>query len=211
MGEVVRYSEAFKLRLVEDVAGGKYKSLEEARRRNGIRGYSTVSKWLKRYGQEFFSLLSSLCSLLPEQVILILMYIREIQTPRTSPIENGKPLQGTWNRAFDEVDLLDIRRPYRFLLPRWARNCRIKEWECFSIQDKRFFIEAFLGNVKLYRMAQVFLYDQETGRQFTFRKVIPGGGWRLPLSLANASVDSRSYGFFSVFTAGLMRIPSNWI
>jgi transposase-like protein len=38
MEELVRYSEAFKLRLVEDVANGKYKSLEEARRRNGICG-----------------------------------------------------------------------------------------------------------------------------------------------------------------------------
>jgi hypothetical protein len=124
------------------------------------------------------------------------MYTREIQPPRVSPVEDGKPLQGTWNRAFDEVDLLDIRRPYRVLLPRWARNSRIKEWECFSIQDKRFFLEAFLGNVKLYRIAQIFLYDQEAGRQYTFRKVIPGGGWRMPRSLANASVDSRSYGFF---------------
>jgi transposase-like protein len=52
MGEVVRYSEVFKLRLVEDVAGGKYKSLDEARRRNGIRGGSTLSKWIKRYGRE---------------------------------------------------------------------------------------------------------------------------------------------------------------
>jgi transposase-like protein len=52
MRDVVRYSEAFKLRLVEDVAGGKYKSLDEARRRNGIRGGSTLSKWIKRYGRE---------------------------------------------------------------------------------------------------------------------------------------------------------------
>ncbi|MFP3090101.1 transposase [Treponema sp. TIM-1] len=52
MKEVVRYSEAFKLRLVEDVAGGKYKSLEEARRRNGIRGLSTLSTWIKQYGRE---------------------------------------------------------------------------------------------------------------------------------------------------------------
>jgi hypothetical protein len=36
MRNVVRYSEAFKLRLVEDMAGGKYKSLDEAGRRNGI-------------------------------------------------------------------------------------------------------------------------------------------------------------------------------
>jgi transposase-like protein len=37
---------------VEDVAGGKYKNLEEARRRNGIRGASTLSKWIKQYGRE---------------------------------------------------------------------------------------------------------------------------------------------------------------
>ena len=52
MKEVVRYSEAFKLRLVEDVACGKYKSLDEARRRNGIRGPSTLRGWIKKYGRE---------------------------------------------------------------------------------------------------------------------------------------------------------------
>jgi transposase-like protein len=52
MREVVRYSEAFKLRLVENVANGKYKSLDEASRRNGLRGGSTLSKWIKQYGWE---------------------------------------------------------------------------------------------------------------------------------------------------------------
>ncbi|MDR3160227.1 MAG: hypothetical protein LBU28_01265, partial [Spirochaetaceae bacterium] len=31
---------------------GKYTSLDEARRRNGIRGASTVTKWIKHYGRE---------------------------------------------------------------------------------------------------------------------------------------------------------------
>jgi transposase-like protein len=52
MRNVVRYSETFKLRLVEDVAGGKYKSLDEAGRRNGIRGSATVARWIKQYGRE---------------------------------------------------------------------------------------------------------------------------------------------------------------
>jgi transposase-like protein len=52
MKDVVRYSEAFKLRLMEDVANGKYRSLDEAKRRNGIRGSSTLSKWIKQYGRE---------------------------------------------------------------------------------------------------------------------------------------------------------------
>jgi transposase-like protein len=48
MRNVVRYSGAFKLRLVEDVASGKYKSLDEAGRRNGgIRGRETAARWIK--------------------------------------------------------------------------------------------------------------------------------------------------------------------
>jgi transposase-like protein len=52
MKEVIRYSEAFKLRLVEDVANGKYASIEEARRRNGIRSSATLAYWIKQYGRE---------------------------------------------------------------------------------------------------------------------------------------------------------------
>jgi transposase-like protein len=52
MRDVIRYSEAFKVKLVEDIASGKYKSLNEAKRRNGIRGCGTLAKWLKRYGRE---------------------------------------------------------------------------------------------------------------------------------------------------------------
>ncbi|MDR2433218.1 MAG: DUF2804 domain-containing protein [Treponema sp.] len=124
------------------------------------------------------------------------MYTRKILSPCSSPIENGIPVQGTWDRAFDEVNLLDIHRPYLLPLPRWFRDSRIKEWECLGIQDDRFMLEAFLANVKLYRLAQVFLVDKESGERFVFRKLIPGTGWVLPRSLSNASVESRSFHFF---------------
>jgi transposase-like protein len=52
MRDVIRYSEAFKLRLVEEVAAGKYKSLNEAGRRNGIRGGAALRKRMKQYGRE---------------------------------------------------------------------------------------------------------------------------------------------------------------
>jgi hypothetical protein len=47
MRNVVRYSEVFKLRLAEDMAGEKYKSLDEAGRKNGIRGSATAARWIK--------------------------------------------------------------------------------------------------------------------------------------------------------------------
>ncbi|MDR2783726.1 MAG: hypothetical protein LBB48_07820 [Treponema sp.] len=48
MGDAVRYGEAFKQRPVEDVANGKYRSLDEASRRNGSRGNTTLGKRIKR-------------------------------------------------------------------------------------------------------------------------------------------------------------------
>jgi hypothetical protein len=103
---------------------------------------------------------------------------------------------GTWSQAFHEVDLLEIKRPFPLPLPRGLRDLRIKEWESFAVQDDHVYLEAFLANIKYYRVAQALLYDKETGEMLRFNKVIPFGGWRLPRSLWNSSAYSRSYGFF---------------
>jgi hypothetical protein len=124
------------------------------------------------------------------------LYTREIQLPQEAPIENGMPLAGTWKTAFGKVDLLDIKRPYLKPLPKALNNSRIKEWQFFLIQDDRFSLGAILSNVKLYRWAQVFLFDREGGEKLRFRKLLPFSGWHLPQTLSNASIDSRSYGFF---------------
>ncbi|MDR0525889.1 MAG: DUF2804 domain-containing protein [Spirochaetaceae bacterium] len=126
------------------------------------------------------------------------MYTREIQPPRGEPLEQGLPLQGTWTAPFDEVDLLRVRKPFSLPLPGWMKDCRIKEWEIFIVQDERFFLEAILCNLKYFRWAQVLLYDGQRKEKLRFRKLIPFGlgVWRMPRNLANASIDSRSYGFF---------------
>jgi hypothetical protein len=111
-------------------------------------------------------------------------------------VENGKPIQGTWTEAFKKVDLLSVRKPYPVPLPRGIKALMVKEWESFIIHDDRYFLQIRLCNMKYYRFALVIIYDCETNERLEFLKVIPGGGWRMPLSLDNASVDSRSYGFF---------------
>jgi len=124
------------------------------------------------------------------------MYAREILAPRGSPIEDRTPIEGTWDKAFSHVNLMDIHRPYRWPIPRWLKDCRIKEWEAFSVQDNRFVLEAFLGNIKLCRAAQVILYNKESGENFVFRKFMLPSGRRLPRSLAHESVECRSPRFF---------------
>jgi len=124
------------------------------------------------------------------------MYAREIQAPRATPIENGMPLAGTWTKAFSQVNLLDIHRPYRCQLPRWIRDARIKEWEGFSVQDDQFCLEAFLGNFKMFQATKIFLYNKETEEAYVFKKAAWGKNWRLPQKLENAAVECRAPGFF---------------
>ena len=52
MKEVVRYSEAFKRKVVEKVERGTYRCISEAQRKNGIGGHGTLVYWIKQYGRE---------------------------------------------------------------------------------------------------------------------------------------------------------------
>jgi len=124
------------------------------------------------------------------------MYTREILPPIASPIKDGNPVLGTWNKAFEKVDLHEIRKPYGVPCPRFLKGYRIKEWQAFNANNEFFTMEALFCNLKLFRMAQVILYDKENEKKYIFRKIKPGAGWYLPVSLANSSVDSHMPRFF---------------
>jgi hypothetical protein len=124
------------------------------------------------------------------------VYTREIQKPKPSPVENGTPIYGTWTQAFNKVDLLSVHKPYSIPLPRVIKALKVKEWESFIIHDDRYLLQIRFCNMKYHRFALVMMYDCQTNERLEYLKVIPGGGWRMPLSLDNASVDSFSDGFF---------------
>ena len=48
--QTVRYSEAFKLKVVRDLEDGRFGTSFEASKDYGIGGTSTVSRWVKKYG-----------------------------------------------------------------------------------------------------------------------------------------------------------------
>ena len=52
VGTSIRYSEAFKRRVVDELERGKHPSITSASRTYGIRGAMTVCKWIRKYGSE---------------------------------------------------------------------------------------------------------------------------------------------------------------
>ena len=49
---ILRYSEAFKRQVVDELERGKHSSIEKVRRVYGIRGSMTVWGWVRKYGRE---------------------------------------------------------------------------------------------------------------------------------------------------------------
>ena len=49
--DTIRYSEALKQQVLRELAEGKFPSVQAAARAYGIRGGSTIQKWMRRYGQ----------------------------------------------------------------------------------------------------------------------------------------------------------------
>ena len=50
MADNIKYSEAFKRQVVDELARGRHQSIESARRAYGIKGSMTVTHWVRRYG-----------------------------------------------------------------------------------------------------------------------------------------------------------------
>jgi transposase-like protein len=52
MSTSVRYSEGFKLQVIDELSSGKFKNIAAARAAYGITGARTVQLWLRKYGRE---------------------------------------------------------------------------------------------------------------------------------------------------------------
>jgi transposase-like protein len=53
--ETVTYSEAFKMQVVEEISSGKFATITQAQKAYGIRGMTTIQKWIKKYGKGRFA------------------------------------------------------------------------------------------------------------------------------------------------------------
>ncbi len=94
MKTTLRYSQAFKKQVVEEIAGGKFKSANQARRAYGIRGTATVTRWVEEYGRE---------DLLPKRIRIETMKERDELKPQSlAKDQNWSQLSRFWGLPHGE-------------------------------------------------------------------------------------------------------------
>jgi hypothetical protein len=122
------------------------------------------------------------------------MYTRDIKPPAASPVHEGKPLQGTWTRPFERVDLLEIARPFSLPIPNWLANLRIKEWQSVIVQNDEAYFMAFAANLKLLRFLGAVFCDKKSGGIKRYIDYAPLTFWELPRSLADSYAECGGLG-----------------
>ena len=50
--ELITYSEAFKMQVVQEISQGKFASMMQAQKAYAICGMNTIRNWIKKYGRE---------------------------------------------------------------------------------------------------------------------------------------------------------------
>jgi hypothetical protein len=123
------------------------------------------------------------------------MYTRHLLPQRDSPVENGKPLQGTWTTPFENVDLLAVERPYLVPLPCWILDMRIKEWQTFTAQNDDMWLEAVIANLKFFCFVEIIFWDKKKKEKMHVFKIMPFPAWKMPQSLYDSVVEYDSAGF----------------
>lgn len=122
------------------------------------------------------------------------MYVREFSPPVSAPVSKGAPIYGTWDRAFDDINLIHLAKS--FPLPLFNAKNRLKEWQSFNASNEMWHISGLIMDLKRVRIAHCTLWDLENKRLLSYKKTLPYGSWRLPRSLSNSSITSKSLGFY---------------
>lgn len=106
--------------------------------------------------------------------------------------QGGELVLGSWEGIPGRANLIDVKRPYPFPLPRFLRSMRIKEWQAVEVGDSDTFIFAVLYDAKFLGMAAVDIWDRKNKQKAGFRCNFPERRFSLPDSLEKSQVGFKS-------------------
>ncbi|MBU0926493.1 MAG: DUF2804 domain-containing protein [Spirochaetes bacterium] len=100
-------------------------------------------------------------------------YSRTLADPPRSVVLDGEFILGCFNAPPELANMLDVRNPYHYPVPRWVKDFRCKEWKAFQFGDKRWFFFTALYEAKSFGLTQFTAWDREKGRCYETKRLIP--------------------------------------
>lgn len=133
------------------------------------------------------------------------MYSRNIAPKAEKLVVNGRYLYGSFGSPFDRANILDVRKPYHYPLPRFIKFYRVNEAQTFQFGTDEFFAYADLYNAKLFTLLYFNFYDRKEGKRYAYWRFRVGSRLDIPDSLLDSDTLYRD-GRFDI--AVLSRLSS---
>ncbi|MBN1617604.1 MAG: DUF2804 domain-containing protein [Spirochaetales bacterium] len=126
------------------------------------------------------------------------LYTREILPAPEYPVENGKPVFGTFQGPFGHFDIRGMKRPFGNLpIPELITNRRIMGIMRFLFCDDRHIGEIELFDAGYFSFMETTLWNRTTGRRIAYRRIIPPGFMKMPIEFSNSVTSCRSRSRFT--------------
>ena len=106
-----------------------------------------------------------------------------IPEPSRAPIalvRDGSIVFGSWEGFPGITDLINARKPYHYLIPRFLKRLRLKEWQAIEAGNEDWFLLAVLYDAKFLTMASIDLWNRKEKKKYGFRHIFPGSRFSFP-------------------------------
>jgi hypothetical protein len=114
------------------------------------------------------------------------VYSRNIKAKAEKLVVDGNYVYGSFSGPFDHANILDVRRPYHYPLPRFIKNLRINEAQTFQFGTDEFFAYADLYNAKLFTLLYFNFYDKIENKRYSYWRFLIGSH----LDISDTLLDS---------------------
>lgn len=121
-----------------------------------------------------------------EQALITGDRVKDVRKDSHRLVEDGRVKFGRFETPLDDVNLDDAQPWPPWVVPRWLRRLRLKEWQAFQITHPRFFIIVALFDAKFVSLVQMKLYDRQSGKKYQLEKQLLPGSFRTPRTLKNS-------------------------
>lgn len=102
-------------------------------------------------------------------------------------VNDGRIRFGMFDGPVREPNLLQAHAPLGFRLPRALQALRLKEWQAIQLGNGRFFVLVALFNAKTMALAQVKVFDRQTGQKTLFERKLPPWSFDVAQGLCGTS------------------------
>lgn len=123
------------------------------------------------------------------------MYSRNISPKAGNLVVDGNYVYGSFSVPFDRANILDVRMPYHYRLPRIIKNLRVNEAQTFQFGTEEFFAYADLYNAKLFTLLYFNFYDRKEGKRYQYWRFRIGSRIDIPDSLLDSDTLYRDKRF----------------